>query len=242
MLYFIRILLCILLILLGGLFGLFWSLFRPFNPINTYWPSRFMGLVGLKILGIELQVEGREHLNLQRSHVIVSNHQHNLDLFPCCAIIPPRVVSMGKTDIKWIPLFGTFYWLSGNILINRKNRQQAFSTMDTAVKALTSKLIHVWIMPEGTRSRGRGILPFKKGAFHTAIKAKVPVLPVCLSSYHKNLRLNQWRAGKIIIQINPAISTEGMGPEQVQQLTDRCESLIRQGVEVLDQRLAAVLC
>ena len=53
-------------------------------------------------------------------------------------------------------------------------------------------------MPEGTRSRGKGLLEFKKGAFHMAINGKVKLVPVIVSSY-KYLDLNKWNSGKIVV-------------------------------------------
>ncbi len=38
------------------------------------------------------------------------------------------------------------------------------------------------MFPEGTRSRGRGLLPLKTGAFRTAIQANVPIVPICASN------------------------------------------------------------
>jgi lysophosphatidate acyltransferase len=42
----------------------------------------------------------------------------------------------------------------------------------------------MWVFPEGTRNNTGNILPFKKGAFHVAIAAQVPILPVIFSSYY----------------------------------------------------------
>ena len=42
----------------------------------------------------------------------------------------------------------------------------------------------MWVFPEGTRNNTGDILPFKKGAFHVAIAAQIPVLPVIFSSYY----------------------------------------------------------
>jgi 1-acyl-sn-glycerol-3-phosphate acyltransferase len=57
------------------------------------------------------------------------------------------------------------------------------------------------MFPEGTRSYGRGLLPFKMGAFHIAMEANVPVVPVCMSSTHGQFKLNRWHNGKVIVQI-----------------------------------------
>jgi lysophosphatidate acyltransferase len=44
----------------------------------------------------------------------------------------------------------------------------------------------IWIFPEGTRASHAEptLLPFKKGAFHLAIQAQVPVIIVVCENYH----------------------------------------------------------
>ena len=37
--------------------------------------------------------------------------------------------------------------------------------------------------PEGTRNRNEGMLPFKRGAFHMAIQAHIPIVPVVMHNY-----------------------------------------------------------
>ena len=124
-------------------------------------------------------------------------------------MVTPRTVSLGKKSLRWIPLFGQFYWLSGNILIDRKRQGKAFKSMDKATKALTKKNISVWIFPEGTRSKGKGLLPFKKGPFHTAIKAQVQIVPIVISSYDKFLDLGKLNSGNILAEVLDPIETKG---------------------------------
>jgi 1-acyl-sn-glycerol-3-phosphate acyltransferase len=61
------------------------------------------------------------------------------------------------------------YWLTGNLLIDSNNRTKAYGTIAELVNHFKIRRISIWMFPEGTRSRGRGLLPFKTGAFHAAI-------------------------------------------------------------------------
>ncbi|MDE9448418.1 1-acyl-sn-glycerol-3-phosphate acyltransferase, partial [Xenorhabdus bovienii] len=97
--------------------------------------------------------------------------------------------------------FGQLYWLTGNILINRENRTKAHGTISQVVNQIKKHQISVWMFPEGTRSRGRGLLPFKTGAFHAAIAAGVPIVPVCVSSTHGKIKFNRWNNGTVIVEI-----------------------------------------
>lgn len=231
--FIIRIILLILLTICFGVFGLLYCLIRPTNPSNTYAIARFYSL-GLNILNIDFKIFNKERLDIQGTGVYISNHQHNLDVFPMGRIVPKRTVSMGKKQILWIPFFGLTYWLSGNILINRGNKRKAWATMDGAIRALTKENTSIWIMPEGTRSQGRGVQKFKKGAFYTAIKAKVPIIPVAVSSYHKNLDLKKWQPGKLIVSVLPPIDTKDLSENDMIPLMEKCHDLISKEVERLD--------
>ncbi len=169
-----------------------------------------------------------------RPCVFISNHQHNLDIFPGAMALPERTVSIGKKSIIFIPFFGLYYWLSGNILIDRANKRRAFETMDTAAKTIKEKNISVWIMPEGTRSKGRGLLPFKKGPFVTAIKAGVPIVPIAWSNYVKQINLNRWHAGTIIMQVLDPISTTGIDINDVNQIKDEAFGRMKSAIDLLD--------
>jgi 1-acyl-sn-glycerol-3-phosphate acyltransferase len=210
-------------------------MFRPFNPNNVKHVSNLIWH-GIKILGIEMEVRN-EHFFNAAPFVVVSNHQENMDVFAGARAIPARTVSLGKKSIIFIPFFGLFYWLSGNILIDRKNKKSAFGTMDFAAKQIIEKNVSIWILAEGTRSKGRGLLPFKKGAFITAIKAQVPIIPVAISNYKGNIHFNKWNAGKIIIEVLPQISTLNLTMQDADELKNLAHSQIKNKLEELDREL-----
>ncbi|WP_146493545.1 1-acylglycerol-3-phosphate O-acyltransferase, partial [Vibrio cyclitrophicus] len=113
--------------------------------------------------GITLDIRNPEDANSRGQHVYVTNHQNSWDLFTISSAVTPKVVTVGKKSLAWMPLFGQLYWLTGNILIDRANRSKAVGTIDQVVNSLKGSDVSVWMFPEGTRSRGRGLLPFKTG-------------------------------------------------------------------------------
>lgn len=154
-----------------------------------------------KVIGVNLEITVAPEAQNAGPAIYVANHQNNYDLFTLPAVVPQSTVSMGKHSLKWIPFFGQLYWLSGNILINRGNRSKAMGTLDKSVDKIKKAGLSVWMFPEGTRSYGRGLLPFKTGAFHTAMNAQVPVVPVCMNTTHDSIKLNRWDNGTIYIDI-----------------------------------------
>ena len=77
------------------------------------------------------------------------------------------------------PILGPAFAFAGTVFIDRYDRERAIQALAPAVEALRSGLSLV-IAPEGTRSATPRLGPFKKGAFHLAMRAEVPLVPVVI--------------------------------------------------------------
>lgn len=223
---FLRIAALTILVGFVGLVGTIVCLLRPFHPDNARIFGRILGRPGMFLLGLRFRIENLKTLNEVRPCIVVSNHQHNLDIFPCASVLPKRTVSLGKKSIRRIPLFGTFYWLSGNVLIDRAHKRRAYQTMDKAVEAVKHKDTSIWMMPEGTRNRKGGVAPFKKGVFYAAIKAQCPVIPVSFNRYSDHLDFTKWRSGEMLATVHDPISTVGMTEDDIDALALQCHTII----------------
>lgn len=236
LLKFIRIFFYILWVVFACTLGIFAGLLRPFSAKNTKFVSELIKS-GRHLLGVKVTMRNKELMDAHRPCVFISNHQDNMDIIPGTYAVPDDTVTIGKRDILYIPFFGLFYWLAGNILINRSNKKAAFGVMDQAAAQIRDRKISVWIMPEGTRSRGRGLLPFKKGPFITAIKAGVPIVPVAISSYIRHLNFKKWNSGQILIDVLPAVETTGLKPKDATALKDKCHAMMVEAVAKLDREV-----
>ncbi len=219
MLALIRGLLMVVLLFAVFIGTLLLCLVRPFHRDNVAVVARWFARASC-VVGLKIERRGLAHLSEQQPMVLVANHQNNFDLFTHASMVPKGTVSIGKKSLKWIPFFGQIYWLTGNILIDRANASKARSTIENTTKSIRDKGLSVWIFPEGTRSYGRGLLPFKTGAFHTAINAGVPIVPV-VASCQQELRFGRWHNGTIIVEALAPISTAGMTSADVRQLAQQ---------------------
>ena len=70
------------------------------------------------------------------------------------------------------------------------------------------------IAPEGTRSPDGKLGPFKKGAFHVAMGAKLPLVPIVFHDSYKRLRPGSGiaRPGTVRVTILPPIPTKNWKP------------------------------
>jgi lysophosphatidate acyltransferase len=158
--------------------------------------ATFGGLSGLRIV-----VEGEEHLKTQPC-VLAGNHQSMLDLLymgryaagpvlPCqCSdpldsMFPRGTRIMSKKSLKYVPLLGQFMQIAGSVFIDRGNNAVAVRSLKTAAEEMKRCKTSLWVFPEGTRTSRpyHDLRPFKKGAFHLAIQAGFPVVPVVAENY-----------------------------------------------------------
>lgn len=197
-------------------FGCGYCLLSPRNPKHVFTFGRMFAAMS-KVFGIKLELRIPEDAYKRGQAIYIANHQNNWDLFTVSSAVTPKVVTVGKKSLAWMPLFGQLYWLTGNILIDRANKTKAKGTINQVVDSIKSSDVSVWMFPEGTRSRGRGLLPFKTGAFHAAMGAEVPVIPIVCSST-RHLKLNRWDNGHVIVEMLPPVSYEEYKDKSVRDL------------------------
>jgi 1-acyl-sn-glycerol-3-phosphate acyltransferase len=193
-----------------------------------------MGRVS-RLLGLKVEVRFPEKQNNIQPCVYICNHQNSYDIFTISGAVLPGCVSVGKKSLKWIPFFGWMYWLTGNILIDRNNKSKAHGTIATTVEKIKKKRLSVWLFPEGTRSYGRGLLPFKTGAFRTAMQAGVPIVPICASNLHQVIDLNRWDNGKMIIEYLPPIIIEQVDKQQLRETANKTHALMQDKIAELSK-------
>ncbi|ANS84359.1 1-acylglycerol-3-phosphate O-acyltransferase [Vibrio scophthalmi] len=216
-------------------FGCGYCLLSPRNPKHVFTFGRLFGKMA-RVFGIKLELRMPEDAYTRGQHVYIANHQNNWDLFTVAAAVTPKVVTVGKKSLAFLPLFGQLYWLTGNILIDRGNRSKAMGTIDQVIDKMKNSDVSIWMFPEGTRSRGRGLLPFKTGAFHTAIGAGVDVVPIVCSST-EGVKLNRWNNGHVIVEMLPPVSTQGCKKEQVREVANVCREQMEQKLAELNEEV-----
>jgi 1-acyl-sn-glycerol-3-phosphate acyltransferase len=188
---------------------------RPFHRNNVYLAGQFYSTM-TRILGLKIDLRVSSKVDTEQNYVFLANHQNSYDILTISKGALPGVVTVGKKSIKWIPIFGVIYWLSANIMIDRKNTGSARNTLNETLDKMNKKKLSIWFFPEGTRSYGRGLLKFKTGAFRLALEAQKLIVPVCASEMHKKVKLNRWNNGTVIVEVmDPIELPEGMSAREL---------------------------
>jgi putative phosphoserine phosphatase / 1-acylglycerol-3-phosphate O-acyltransferase len=150
--------------------------------------GRLAGQLG----NIQFDILGEQHTT-HRPAVFFINHQSTL----IDALVTSRVVQRGftvvaKAEVKQIPVLGQLLSLADVAFLDRTNTSKAISAMQPAVDKLRAG-ISIAISPEGTRSLSPRIGVFKKGGFHLARDAGVPIVPIVI----RNAGEIMWRNAKV---------------------------------------------
>lgn len=151
---------------------------------NTTFAS--IGDLGTRAAGLQISVKGKHNLTDFRPAVFCFNHQSAADFFIVMKLLRNDFTGVAKKELEKTPI-GPIFKALGAIYIDRSNKAKAIEAMKPAVEALKNG-ISVAIAPEGTRSGTAELGPFKKGAFHLAIQAGVPIIPIVIKNAYQAVK------------------------------------------------------
>lgn len=234
-----RIVLVLILSFSICMFGIFYCLLFYSNKSGHTAVVGHLFAYMAPIFGIKLEIRNFLNNKLPKTCIYIANHQNNYDMITVSYVVQPKTVTIGKKSLLWIPLFGQLYWLSGNILINKSRTiQRSRAILMKIIETIKLRNFSVWIFPEGTRNRGKKLLPFKTGAFYAAISAKVPIIPICVSNLsNKKIKLSRWTNGWVIIEVMPPITTDQCNLKQVRGMAAYCHKIMQLKIKNLNNEV-----
>jgi 1-acyl-sn-glycerol-3-phosphate acyltransferase len=154
----------------------------PFDRTGTLYHgiSRCWSRNLLRVCGVRICVRGGEHIDRSHPTVYVSNHASMLDIPVVVAGIADDVRLVYKKELEWIPLFGWGLKWGSYIGIDRGRGNRAAKSLEETVAKIRGGT-SVLLFAEGTRTSNGKLQPFKRGAFHLATRAGVPVTPLTIN-------------------------------------------------------------
>lgn len=194
-------------------------------------------------VGVRYIVRNDKLLHSDEPYVMVVNHQSSLDVIGMGWTWPKKCVVMLKRSLMYIPGFNLAAFLGNSIFVDRYNRENAVKSVEKSIETIKRRNVKVWVFPEGTRNPGQGLLPFKKGAFHMAIQAKIPIVPMVYSSFKPfySKKEKYFKAGGVVIaQVLDPIPTDKLTIDDVGKLADLTRARMLEVYEKISEE-AAVL-
>jgi len=182
-LFFLATILTALITMIGCMLG--------GERIFSYYPgmiwSRFTCLITLS----SVTVKGKEKLDKKQSYIFVANHQGVYDIFLIYGFLGHPIKWMMKESLRKIPFVGKACEAAGFIFVDNTSSFAAAKTIDTA-EAVLKNGNSVAIFPEGSRTKTGKIGPFKKGAFHLALRLKLPIVPITINGSYEVMPIHTY--------------------------------------------------
>jgi 1-acyl-sn-glycerol-3-phosphate acyltransferase len=169
----------------------------------------------------KLHISGEKVSDPRRPYVVVCNHQSLADI-PLISNLPWEMKWMGKAELFRLPIIGWMMKLTGDIPVDRGTARSGVIAFAKARQYLEQKC-SVMMFPEGTRTTDGRVRQFNDGAFHLAIRAKVPILPLVIEGSHDCIPKNSWKFGKpsdILLKVLPSIDTSALTIRDVPKIRD----------------------
>ncbi|CAG7851529.1 1-acyl-sn-glycerol-3-phosphate acyltransferase {ECO:0000256/RuleBase:RU361267} {ECO:0000256/RuleBase:RU361267} [Serendipita indica DSM 11827] len=202
-------------IVLSSSYGILVSLFC--GAETNYISTKAFADVCEWTVGLKFEVEGKEHLDIGPS-VVVYNHQSLLDIVFIGRAMPRRSTVLAKKE------------LNNAIFVDRSSSQhaQSLASLHKAAQQLLFTQSSLLVFPEGTRtlSKEHNMRTFKKGAFHVAIEAGVPIVPVVCENHWRIYRPGVFNGGMCKISVLPPISTKGLSSADATRLSESTRNLM----------------
>jgi 1-acyl-sn-glycerol-3-phosphate acyltransferase len=142
-------------------------------------PIRLYSRLTLRLLGVKLEVEGREKLDRAGPHLLMANHGSLLDVFIFGSLCAQPTMFVVKKEMGRIPFIGRLLKQCGHVLLDRDHAVRAMRELNRTIKNLKSGG-RALIFPEGTRHPDGVLGPFRSGAFVVAARAQVPLIPIAV--------------------------------------------------------------
>src|SRR3569832_1177118 len=174
-------------------------------------------------------VKRKSKLDKNRSYVFCPNHTSYLDIMLIYITIPNYFHTVGKAELKKVPLFSKFF----SRMKNPKNKKSLRDSHRAFVRAAEDidKGISVTLFPEGTINHSAPeIGRFKNGPFRLAIEKQVPVVPITFMNIWNilpdNFKSGAGHPGIAKVIFHEPIETKGMNQNDLEVLKQQVYDVI----------------
>jgi putative phosphoserine phosphatase/1-acylglycerol-3-phosphate O-acyltransferase len=216
----------------GGLAGLAVGLINRSRRDAANVATAVGAELALGLAGVRIRVSGEENLWTHRPAVVIFNHQSSLDVLILGHLFRQDITGVAKQELSRDPIFAPVGWLTQMAYIDRSDSARARQELGTVVDRLREG-ISIAIAPEGTRSPSHRLGRFKKGAFHIAMEAGVPIVPIVIRNAGDLLWRGSFvaRPGAVDVAVLPPISTRGWRRRDIDRRAAEIEALYRRTLE-----------
>lgn len=185
-----------------------------------------------KLLGLTIEVSGKENIITDRAAIYISNHQSYPDpiaIFYALGFVCPV---LAKKEVMKIPIISSWMELFDCVYIDREDARKSVESLNQAAVQINDGRSFI-IFPEGTRTHDGSLGEFKAGAFKVAEKTKAPLVPICIHNMNEVMPRGSMKFHKANVKIDilPAIDISGMSRTEIRALPAQIKEMIAEKKE-----------
>jgi 1-acyl-sn-glycerol-3-phosphate acyltransferase len=186
----------------------------------------------LFICGVKRTVIGRENIPKNEPILYVANHRSYFDVPVAYDSLPTLTGFIAKKEIGKIPFLRTWMRFLQCLFLDRDDIKQGLKTVLKAIEQIKAGY-SVFISPEGTRSQGDEMLPFKEGGLKIAEKTGCAIIPVSISNTDEifEKHIPSVRPAHVIIEYGKPIYPKELSKDQLKFLGSHVQGIIRETLE-----------
>lgn len=168
----------------------------------------------VRACGIKVHAFGTEKIDPTKTYIFMSNHQSQVDIASIFVALPVQPGFVAKQELRRMPFFGKAMEVGGHVFVDRRKHDRAVEAIAEAAMRVREGR-SVVIFPEGTRSRPGIVGPLKKGGFHLAKQAGVPIVPIGIRGSANVMAKDDLliRGGTVEVHVGDAIA-----PQEIERL------------------------
>lgn len=201
---------------------------RIMQRVGFFWSRLIIAATGSRV-----EVIGLDNIPSRGGVCFVGNHPGIFDILIALSLIDRPFGFTAKKEAIFYPFVGLYVWLLGGVFIDRKSARNARVAIEAGVERIRRGGAMI-IFPEGTRNRGRGMLPFRPGAFKLATLAGAPIVPLSIAGsqgvWEETKRV---RGVRVRVVIGTPIPTAGLEGDERRALVERTREAIVAGLGTL---------
>jgi 1-acyl-sn-glycerol-3-phosphate acyltransferase len=146
------------------------------RALHGWWSRKLV-----RILGLEVRVEGPVPPAGEAGAMIGANHVSWLDVFLVSSVRPTRFIA--KSEVRYWPVAGWIAERAGTLFVKRARRRDT-ARINAIVQAALEEGDCVGLFPEGTTTLGEELLPFHSSLFEPAVANSAHVHPLAIRYEH----------------------------------------------------------
>lgn len=188
--------------------------------------------LGRLILGIRLEISGRETVDRKKPAVFMANHESFLDGPLLFLAIPQYARVILKKEIFRIPIIGWAMKFVGFVPVDRKGKKSGRISIERAIRLIRERHYSYLIFPEGTRSLDGKMQAFRRGAFFLAVESQSPIVPITLEGSYELMPKGSSLAekGTVRVVFHEAVLVRNLEEKDIPQLIETVRARILLGL------------